>query len=77
MCSTGPSSQKDFIVIASDGVYFYDEVTDLPSAPCKGPLSFTTVFSGGTDLDTVDQVSGMLVRDGHVELYSFGKFLKS
>ena len=70
MCSTAPSSQIDFLVITQDGVYIYDKVADFTFGPCKGPLQFTTVFGGYSDLTSVDQVTGMLVYQNYVELFS-------
>ena len=77
MCSTGPSSQQDFIVINQDGVYVYDEVADLTVGPCKGPLEFTSVFGGYSDLTSVDQVSGLLLYQNSVELFSTGECYKA
>ena len=73
MCSTAPSSQIDFVVITQDGVYVYDEVADLTVGPCSGPLEFTSVFGGYSDLTSAEQVSGLLVYQNSVELFSTGK----
>lgn len=74
MCSSAPSSQKDFIVITTDGVYIYDDYSDLTTGPCKGPLNFKSIFDGYGSLNTVDQVSGTLVYQNKVELYSSCEF---
>ena len=52
----------------------YDEIEDLTVGPCKGPLAFTSVFGGYADLTSVDQVSGMLVYQSSVELFSTGMY---
>ena len=70
MCSESPSSQKDFVVVAEDGIYIYDEVDDLTIAPCKGPLVFNGIFKEYGVLTDVSQVAAVLIYQNNVELYS-------
>ncbi|XP_053379258.1 uncharacterized protein LOC128548452 [Mercenaria mercenaria] len=70
MCPAGSTSQ-DFLVLTPGGVYVYDEIDDLTSAPCDGPKAFTSIFKDYPSMPAIDMVSGILIyQTSNVELYA-------
>jgi hypothetical protein len=73
MCPGG-STNQDFLVLTPEGVYVYDEVNDLTSGACDGPIDFTTIFKGYPSIPTINSVSGILIfQTSNIELYA-GKY---
>lgn len=70
MCPSGPSNE-DFLVLTTEGVYVYDEITDVTIAPCNGPVPFTSIFQGYPSIPTIEMTKGILISQStNVELYS-------
>ena len=70
MC-TGGSTNTDFLVLTPAGVYVYDEIDDLTSGPCNGPVAFTTIFKDYPSIPDIGSVSGILIfQTSNIELYA-------
>ena len=65
------SSQIDYGIITKNGIYFYDDYTDMTSPPCRTEVDVTSVFTGYSNLpDVTSWDAVMTFQQNYIDVYS-------